>query len=91
MDSGLRYGWCQQSNQFALVLQVSKGSMCLLCDERGRQFESLEAVRKHMVDKNHCKLRWGDGSGVAEEELEEFYDYTPRYAPSLCRRPSFSD
>ena len=53
--------------------------MCLLCDERGRQFETLEAVRRHMVDKNHCKLRWGDGSGVAEEELEEFYDYSPRF------------
>eukprot|EP00271_Cylindrocystis_brebissonii_P002644 TRINITY_DN1341_c0_g1_i1.p1 TRINITY_DN1341_c0_g1~~TRINITY_DN1341_c0_g1_i1.p1 ORF type:complete len:437 (+),score=105.23 TRINITY_DN1341_c0_g1_i1:279-1589(+) len=62
-----------------LGLKVSVGFMCLTCDDGGRQYGSLEAVRHHMTDKNHCKLRWGDGSGVAEEELEEFYDYSSSY------------
>jgi pre-60S factor REI1 len=53
--------------------------MCLFCDDRGKRFQSLEAVRKHMVSKSHCKLRFGDGEGAAEEELEDFYDYTSSY------------
>lgn len=54
--------------------------MCLFCDDRGKRFQSLEAVRKHMVSKSHCKLRLGDGEGAAEEELEEFYDFSSRYS-----------
>eukprot|EP00127_Corallochytrium_limacisporum_P007417 Clim_evm20s251 gene=Clim_evmTU20s251 len=52
--------------------KVSVGNICLLCNERGRQFTSLEAVQKHMTDKGHCRI---DYNADAEEELEEFYDY----------------
>lgn len=62
-----------------LGLKITKGFMCLYCDERGKQFHSEEAVRKHMVNKSHCKLRYGDGEGIAEEELEDFYDFTSSY------------
>lgn len=62
-----------------LGLKITKGFMCLYCDERGKQFHSAEAVRKHMVNKSHCKLRYGDGEGTAEEELEDFYDFSSSY------------
>ncbi|CAM6127896.1 unnamed protein product [Calypogeia fissa] len=65
-----------------LGLKVTKGHMCLYCDDRGKRFQSLEAVRKHMISKSHCKLRLGDGEGAAEEELEEFYDFSSSYVAS---------
>lgn len=42
-------------------------------------FNSLEAVRKHMVAKSHCKVHYGDGGDDEEVELEEFYDYSSRF------------
>ncbi|KAL3694708.1 hypothetical protein R1sor_008359 [Riccia sorocarpa] len=62
-----------------LGLKVTKGHMCLYCDDRGKRFHSVEAVRKHMISKSHCKLRYGDGEGAAEEELEDFYDFSSSY------------
>lgn len=53
--------------------------MCLYCNERCHSFNSLEAVRKHMGAKSHCKVRYGDGDDEEEAELEEFYDYSSRY------------
>jgi pre-60S factor REI1 len=38
----------------------------------------LEAVRKHIAAKNHCKVHYGDDDDEEEVELEEFYDYTSR-------------
>ena len=40
-------------------------------DEGGRQFGSLHAVQRHMVDTNQCKLAWEDN----EQEYEDFYDW----------------
>lgn len=53
--------------------------MCLYCNERCHAFNSLEAVRKHMVAKSHCKVHYGDGGEDEEAELEEFYDYSSRF------------
>lgn len=61
-----------------LGAKISDWHMCLYCDERGRAFASADAARKHMDAKNHCKLRYGDGSGAAEEELADFYDFPSR-------------
>lgn len=52
--------------------------MCLFCNELCRPFSSLEAVRKHMEAKSHCKLHYGDGDDDEDAELEEFYDYSSR-------------
>lgn len=65
-----------------LGLKITKGYMCLYCDEKGKQFQSVEAVRKHMDNKSHCKLHYGDGEGTAEEELEDFYDFSSSYNTS---------
>ncbi|KAI7838285.1 hypothetical protein COHA_007855 [Chlorella ohadii] len=36
-----------------------------------KQFQSLHAVQRHMVDTNKCKMAYDDN----EEEYEDFYDY----------------
>ncbi|KAL1532342.1 Cytoplasmic 60S subunit biogenesis factor REI1 2 [Salvia divinorum] len=62
-----------------LGLRVKRDFMCLYCNERCHPFSSLEAVRKHMEAKNHCKVHYGDGSEDEEAELEDFYDYSTSY------------
>ncbi|KAK4487807.1 hypothetical protein RD792_005503 [Penstemon davidsonii] len=62
-----------------LGLKVKRDFMCLYCNERVHPFSSLEAVRKHMEAKSHCKVHYGDGSEDEEAELEEFYDYSSSY------------
>ncbi len=52
--------------------------MCLYCDDCTKQFESVNAVHKHMEGKSHCKLHYGD-DGAVEEEIAEFYDFSSRY------------
>lgn len=63
-----------------LSLKVKRDFMCLYCNERCHPFNSLEAVRKHMAAKSHCKVHYGDGGDDEEAELEEFYDYSSSYA-----------
>ena len=41
-------------------------------DANAKQFASLHAVQRHMVDTNQCKMAY-DG---VEEEYEDFYDYS---------------
>ncbi|WVQ97780.1 hypothetical protein IAU59_004894 [Kwoniella sp. CBS 9459] len=53
--------------------KVAIGNLCLFCPNGGREFGSLEAVRKHMHDKAHCKLAYDAEEDRAE--LADFYDY----------------
>ncbi|XP_061364331.1 cytoplasmic 60S subunit biogenesis factor REI1 homolog 1 [Gastrolobium bilobum] len=62
-----------------LGLKVKRDCMCLYCNDRCYPFSSLEAVRKHMAAKGHCKVHFGDGDDDEEVELEEFYDYSSSY------------
>ncbi|CAN6919000.1 unnamed protein product [Brassica oleracea] len=62
-----------------LGLKVKRDYMCLYCSELCHAFSSLEAVRKHMEAKSHCKLHYGDGDDEEDAELEEFYDYSSSY------------
>ena len=71
--------------------------MCLYCNDWCHPFNSLEAVRKHMIAKSHCKVHFGDGDEEEEAELDEFYDYSSRFIDFLTTlvllnsfRPSFS-
>ncbi|KAI7735480.1 hypothetical protein M8C21_017838, partial [Ambrosia artemisiifolia] len=54
---------------------VKRDCMCLYCNS---SFKSLEAIRKHMVAKSHCRVHYGDGD-EGEAELDEFYDYSSSY------------
>ena len=53
--------------------KVAIGNICLYCPDGGKEFGSLEAVRKHMVDKGHCKIAYDTDEDRAE--LLDFYDY----------------
>ncbi|GJP33510.1 hypothetical protein CLOM_g18044 [Closterium sp. NIES-68] len=74
-----------------LAAKVTQGRMCLWCDDRSKQFSSVEAVRAHMEAKSHGKLRYGDGSGIAEEELEDFYDFSKSYEEGTSRELIVAD
>lgn len=52
--------------------KVGVGHMCLWCNERSKMFYTVDAVRKHMRDKGHCKLMF---DGDAALEYADFFDY----------------
>ena len=52
--------------------KVGVGHICLWCNEKGKTFQSVQAVQKHMIDKGHCKLVH---EGDAVFEYADFYDY----------------
>ena len=59
-----------------LAEKVCKDFMCIWCNEKGRTFYSLDAVRKHMIEKGHCKMLH---EGAALAEYVDFYDYSASY------------
>ncbi|KAK4374233.1 hypothetical protein RND71_004910 [Anisodus tanguticus] len=74
-----------------LGLKVKRDFMCLDCNYRCHPFSSLEAVRKHMEAKNHCRVHYGDGDDDEEAELEEFYDYSSSFVDETGRQLILSD
>lgn len=61
---------------FYLGDKVCNNFICLWCNDRGKTFYSLDAVRKHMIDKGHCQMLH---EGIALAEYAEFYDYSSSY------------
>ncbi|XP_071693875.1 cytoplasmic 60S subunit biogenesis factor REI1 homolog 1-like [Rutidosis leptorrhynchoides] len=59
--------------------KVKRDFACLYCNINCHPFDSLEAVRKHMAAKSHCKVHYGDDSEEEEAEFDEFYDYDSSY------------
>ncbi|KAI0035853.1 C2H2 type zinc-finger-domain-containing protein [Vararia minispora EC-137] len=57
--------------------KVAVGNVCLYCNGRGREFRTIEAVRKHMVDKSHCKIAYEREADMLE--IADFYDFTTSY------------
>ncbi|WWC59156.1 uncharacterized protein I303_101704 [Kwoniella dejecticola CBS 10117] len=53
--------------------KVAIGNLCLYCPNGGREFGSIDAVRKHMMDKGHCKLAYETDEDLAE--LADYYDF----------------
>jgi pre-60S factor REI1 len=51
----------------------------------GREFRGLEATRRHMVDKAHCKIAFE--SEEERLEISDYYDFTSSY-PATSRRKS---
>ena len=49
--------------------KINDGKMCIWC--QASHFKDSAAVRKHMLDKGHCKM-----SRDCWEEYEEFYDFS---------------
>ncbi|XP_055614150.1 cytoplasmic 60S subunit biogenesis factor ZNF622 [Uranotaenia lowii] len=59
-----------------LAEKVCRDYICIWCNEKGRTFYSLDAVRNHMVEKGHCKMLH---EGAALAEYVDFYDYSTSY------------
>ncbi|CAG8450338.1 12657_t:CDS:2 [Acaulospora morrowiae] len=57
--------------------KISVGNVCLYCNGRGKGLKSIEAVRKHMVDKGHCKIAYDRDEDIME--IVDFYDFTSSY------------
>lgn len=57
--------------------KIAVGNVCIHCNQKGREFRSMEAVRKHMVDKSHCKIAYDREKD--RMELSDFYDFTSSY------------
>ncbi|XP_059662971.1 cytoplasmic 60S subunit biogenesis factor REI1 homolog 1 [Cornus florida] len=74
-----------------LGLKVKRDFMCLYCNDRCHPFNSLDAVRKHMTAKSHCKVHYGDGGDDEEAELEDFYDYSSSYVDADGKQLIASD
>ena len=59
-----------------LGYKVGVANLCLYCNERGKQFHSVEGVQHHMVEKGHCKILFEGDSAL---EYADFYDFTKSY------------
>lgn len=57
--------------------KVAIGNVCLYCNGKGREFRSIHAVRKHMIDKSHCKLAYDMDKDRLE--ISDFYDFSSSY------------
>lgn len=64
--------------------KIAVGNICIYCNGKGREFRTLEAVRKHMVDKGHCKIAYDTES--ERLELSDFYDFTASYPDAHNRK-----
>ena len=64
--------------------KIAVGNVCIYCNQKGREFRSIEAVRKHMVDKSHCKIAYD----LEDDRLElsDYYDFTSSYQDALPTR-----
>lgn len=59
-----------------LAEKIFKDFICIWCNDRGKTFYTIEGVRKHMLDKGHCRMLY-EGSALAE--YVDFYDYSSSY------------
>jgi len=57
--------------------KIAIGNVCIYCNGKGREFRTLDAVRKHMVDKSHCKIAYD--SENERLEVSDYYDFTNSY------------
>jgi len=59
-----------------LGAKVGQGHVCLWCDAKSKEYQSVQAVQKHMVDKGHTKLKH---EGDTLIEYADYYDYSTSY------------
>jgi pre-60S factor REI1 len=57
--------------------RIAVDNTCIFCLKRSREFRSLDAVRKHMIDKSHCKIAYDTES--ERLAVSDFYDFSSSY------------
>ncbi|KAJ2547274.1 pre-60S factor rei1, partial [Coemansia sp. RSA 1933] len=60
-----------------LADKLSVANVCLYCNGRGRMLQSLEAVRRHMLDKGHTKIAYETEIDILE--ISDYYDFSSTY------------
>ena len=64
--------------------KIAIGNVCIYCGDKGRQFRTSDAVRKHMIDKSHCKIAYDNED--ERLEISDYYDFTASYPDAHVRR-----
>ncbi|KNZ80441.1 Zinc finger protein [Termitomyces sp. J132] len=64
--------------------KIAVGNVCIFCNDKGREFRTLEAVRKHMIDKSHCKIAYDSANDRLE--ISDFYDFTSSYPDTKLKK-----
>ncbi|KAJ3480050.1 hypothetical protein NLI96_g8631 [Meripilus lineatus] len=61
--------------------KIAVGNVCIFC---AKEFSTMEAVRKHMADKRHCKIAYE----MEDDRLEvsDYYDFTASYPDASDRK-----
>ena len=63
--------------------KIAVDNICIFCNEKGREFRTMDAVRKHMTDKGHCKIAYDKENDRLE--LSDYYDFTSSYPDTETR------
>ncbi|KIJ67668.1 hypothetical protein HYDPIDRAFT_25147 [Hydnomerulius pinastri MD-312] len=66
--------------------KIAVGNVCIFCNGKGRELRTLEAVRKHMIDKAHCKIAYDNEDDKLE--VSDFYDFTSSYPTEPKKKKS---
>ncbi|KAF8622340.1 hypothetical protein AX15_007075 [Amanita polypyramis BW_CC] len=64
--------------------KIAVGNVCIYCNAKSREFRTLEAVRKHMIDKSHCKIAYETKDDRLE--ISDFYDFSSSYPDAGQRK-----
>ncbi|KAI0048301.1 hypothetical protein FA95DRAFT_1605394 [Auriscalpium vulgare] len=57
--------------------KIAVGNVCIYCNGKGREFRTVDAVRKHMIDKSHCKIAYDSENDMLE--VSDYYDFSASY------------
>ena len=57
--------------------RIAVDNTCIFCLKKSREFRTLDAVRKHMLDKGHCKIAYDTES--ERLAVSDFYDFSSSY------------
>ncbi|KAF7315321.1 Zinc finger protein 622-like protein [Mycena indigotica] len=68
--------------------KIAVGNVCIFCNGKGKEFRTLEATRKHMLDKSHCKIAYDTEDDRLE--VSDYYDFTSSY-PSAKNKSEGED
>ncbi|KAI0702957.1 C2H2 type zinc-finger-domain-containing protein [Cerioporus squamosus] len=61
--------------------KIAVGNTCIYCNS---EFRTLDAVRKHMQDKGHCKVAYD--TDLERLEISDYYDFSASYPDAEERK-----
>lgn len=64
--------------------KIAIGNVCIYCNTKSREFRTMDAVRKHMVDKSHCKIAYD--TETDRLEISDYYDFSSSYPDYETRK-----